>query len=248
MRAAVEVAHRQVAVEQQGDAGVAIECRTVTRRYIVSGRQPVTAVESVDLLVRRGEFVAVQGPSGSGKSTLLGLIAGLETADAGTVKVLGQDPAAMTEVDRARLRRRRLGIVFQSFGLLPALNVLENVVLPLSLDQVPDDDRRRRGLFALVDVGLANRAESRIDDLSGGERQRVAIARALIRGPELILADEPTGSLDDATGVTVLDLLRQAARERNATLVLVTHDPASAARADRVYAMLDGRLREVIQP
>ena len=228
--------------------GLAVECRGVTRRYLVRSEQPVTAVDSVDLAVQRGEFVAIQGPSGSGKSTLLGLLAGLENPDAGTVHVLGQDVGSMAEVDRARLRRRRIGIVLQSFGLLPALNVIENVELPLSLDGVPAAEVRRRGVFALLDVGLADRAESRIDDLSGGERQRVAIARALIGEPSLILADEPTGSLDETTGATVLDLLAAAARGRNAALVLVTHDPASAARADRQYAMLDGRLREVAQP
>ena len=228
--------------------GLAVECRGVTRRYRVGAEQPLTAVDSVDMVVRRGEFVAIQGPSGSGKSTLLGLLAGLEKPDAGTVHVLGLDVGRMAEVDRTRLRRRRLGIVLQSFGLLPPLNVIENVELPLSLDGLPAADVRRRGVFALLDVGLAHRAESRIDDLSGGERQRVAIARALIGEPSLILADEPTGSLDEATGAMVLDLLARAARDRNAALVLVTHDPASAARADRQYAMLDGRLREVLQP
>lgn len=226
----------------------AVECRSVTRRYAIPGQQPLTAVHSVDLAVGRGEFVAIQGPSGSGKSTLLGLLAGLENPDEGTVHVLGQEVGRMTEVERARLRRRRLGIVLQSFGLLPSLNVLQNVTLPLSLQGIADDEARRRGVFALLDVGLADRAESRIDDLSGGERQRVAIARALIGEPALILADEPTGSLDEATGASVLDLLAGAARERNAALLLVTHDPASAARADRRYTMLDGRLGEAARP
>ena len=229
------------------DDGIVVECRSVTKRYASGREQALTAVDSVDVTVRGGEFVAIQGPSGSGKSTLLGLLAGLENPDAGSVWVLGREMSNLPEVERARLRRRRIGIVFQSFGLLPSLNVLQNVVLPLALEGVPHDDQRRRGVFALLDVGLADRAESRIDDLSGGERQRVAIARALAGDPALILADEPTGSLDEMTGSSVLGLLVSTARDRNAALVVVTHDPASAAMADRQYAMLDGRLREVIR-
>ena len=217
----------------------------MTKRYAAGGEQPLTAVDSVDMIVRAGEFVAIHGPSGSGKSTLLGLLAGLERPDTGTVLVLGQDVSDLGEVGRARLRRRRMGIVFQSFGLLPSLDVLQNVVLPLALDRMADNEQRRRGIFALYDVGLADRAESRIDDLSGGERQRIAIARALAGDPALILADEPTGSLDEATGSSVLDLLIHSARERSAALVVVTHDPASASHADRQYAMLDGHLTEV---
>ena len=228
-----------------GTASV-VETTGVTRRYRVAGGRFVTAVDSVDLHVGRGEFVAIQGPSGSGKSTLLGLLAGLERPDTGSVRALGQDLAMIGDAERARLRRRSMGIVFQSFGLLPSLDVLRNVTLPLALDGRQEEERRRLGLFALLDVGLADRAESRIDDLSGGERQRVAIARALAGDPSVILADEPTGSLDEATGESVLDLLAGASRQRGAALTLGTPDPASAARADRRYAMLDGLVREVV--
>jgi putative ABC transport system ATP-binding protein len=228
---------------QVGDSTI-VACEGITRRY-GAGVRSLIAVNDASLTVARGEFVAIQGPSGSGKSTLLGIIAGIEDPDAGTVRVLGQEMNRLAQAARARLRRQNIGIVLQSFGLLPSLSVLQNVLLPLALDDVPQAEQQRRGTFALLDVGLADRGESRIDDLSGGERQRVAIARALVGDPALVLADEPTGQLDEATGASVLGLLAAAARDRGAALILVTHDPASASRADREYAMLDGRLTEV---
>jgi len=222
----------------------AARCTAATRRYTLSGAPAVTAVDRADLVVHEGEFIAVEGPSGSGKTTLLGLLAGLERPDEGRVEVLGHDLSRLTPSELARLRRTSLGIVFQSFGLVASLSASENVALPLALDGVGDRERREVALAALADVGLEAAADARIDELSGGERQRVAIARALAHRPALVLADEPTGSLDEENATNVLELLWRATRSRGASLVLVTHDPASAARSDRRYRMRDGGLAE----
>lgn len=216
--------------------------RGLTRRYVQSGLEPVVAVANVDLTVQAGTVVAIEGPSGSGKTTLLGLLAGLEVPDAGTLEVMGHELSRLSRTERARLRQGRIGIVFQSFGLIPSLNAGENVALPLALAAVPPRDREFRARLALEEVGLGSAYGARIDELSGGERQRVGVARALINEPALILADEPTGSLDEETAGDVLALLTDAVRRRGASLVLVTHDPASAARADHHYLMRDGRL------
>jgi putative ABC transport system ATP-binding protein len=218
-----------------------LECRGVTRRYRVAGADPVVAVDDVDLEVPAGSFIAIEGPSGSGKTTLLGLLAGLEPPDDGTVSVLGHDLSRLSAAERARLRQRRIGIVFQSFGLIPSLSVVENVGLPLLLAGLSGPEREARSRAALEEVGLG-RTGTRVDELSGGERQRVGVARALVIEPAILLADEPTGSLDEANGSAVLELLREAVRRRNTSLVLVTHDPVSAAQADRRYRMRDGRL------
>jgi putative ABC transport system ATP-binding protein len=219
-----------------------VSCRSITRRYERRGLKPVTAVEDVDLEVADGTFVAIEGPSGSGKTTLLGLLAGLESPDAGSITVLGHDLARLSSAERARLRQRRIGIVFQSFGLIASLRAGENVTLPLALAGVAEPERRMRALAVLDEVGLGSAFDARIDELSGGERQRVGVARALVTEPALILADEPTGSLDEANGLDVLRLLVNAVRRRGSSLVLVTHDPASAALADHRYQMRDGRL------
>lgn len=219
-----------------------IECHGASRRFTPRHAEAVRAVESVDLLAARGEFIAVHGPSGSGKTTLLGLLAGIDLADAGTVSLLGHDLARLSETERSVLRRSRVGIVFQSFGLVAALTVVDNVALPLTLAGLAPTERAERATAALAEVGLVARAASHIDELSGGERQRVGVARAIVNGPELILADEPAGSLDDENADVVLDLLARASRAYTATLILVTHDANSAARADRRYSMRDGRL------
>jgi putative ABC transport system ATP-binding protein len=219
-----------------------IACRGVTRRYAQRGIDPVTAVDGVDLVIDEGSFVAIEGPSGSGKTTLLGLLAGLEASDAGEITVLGHDLSRLSAAERARLRQRRVGIVFQSFGLIASLRAGENVALPLALAGVPVREREARARAALEEVGLGSALGARIDELSGGERQRVGVARALVIEPAVILADEPTGSLDEENASGVLELLTDAVRRRGASLVLVTHDPASAARADRHYRMRDGRL------
>ena len=221
---------------------IVISCNGLTRRYALRGVDPVVAVDSVDLEVEPGSFVAIEGPSGSGKTTLLGLLAGLEAPDGGSVTVLGHDLSRLSGAERARLRQRRVGIVFQSFGLIASLRVGDNVGLPLALAGVAEGERQTRSRAVLEEVGLGSAFDARIDELSGGERQRVGVARALVIEPALILADEPTGSLDEENAAGVLKLLADAVRHRGATLVLVTHDPASASLADRHYRMRDGRL------
>jgi ABC-type lipoprotein export system ATPase subunit len=219
-----------------------ISCRRVTRRYEQPGRPPVVAVADVDLEVAAGEFMAVEGPSGSGKTTLLGLIAGLEPPSEGAITLLGHDLGRLTPKERARLRQSRLGIVFQTFGLVASLSAGDNVGLPLLLAGVEEAERIARVRSTLEEVGLGALETARVDELSGGERQRVGAARALVNDPAIILADEPTGSLDEGTGGIVLELLVAAVRRRGASLVLVTHDTASAARADRHLRMRDGRI------
>ena len=219
-----------------------IHCAGLTRSYARSGLEPVVAVDRADLDIAPGTFVAIEGPSGSGKTTLLGLLAGLEPPNAGTVTVLGHDLSRLSGAERARLRQRRIGIIFQSFGLIASLPVVENVGLPLLLANVPQSERASRSRAVLEEVGLGHVVGARMDELSGGERQRVGVARALVIEPALILADEPTGSLDEDNAAGVLELLVGAVRRRGANLLLVTHDPASAARADQRYAMRDGRL------
>jgi ABC-type lipoprotein export system ATPase subunit len=204
------------------------------------GDEDVVALAGVDLTVAAGELVALIGPSGSGKSTLLHLAGGLDVPDAGTVRVADRDLAALSVADRARVRRRDVGFVFQFFHLLPTLSVAENVELPLLLDK-----RRRRAdrVRALLDrVGVAHRAEHLPGELSGGEMQRAAIARALVAQPALLLADEPTGNLDSATGAEVLALLTEVVAEAGTALMMVTHDEAAAALAGRVLRLRDGQL------
>lgn len=219
-----------------------IRCVGATREFSLTDAPPVRAVDAVDLDVAPGEFLAIEGPSGSGKSTLLAMLAGIDRADSGTVTVLGHDLARLSPTERARLRRSGMGVVFQAFGLVGSLSAGDNVALPLALDGVPATERGARADEALARVGLDGYAGARIDELSGGERQRVGVARAIVANPSLILADEPAGSLDDENARDVLDLLEEASRAGGATLVLVTHDPQSAARADRRMFMRDGRL------
>ncbi|MCY7418382.1 MAG: ABC transporter ATP-binding protein [Chloroflexi bacterium] len=223
-----------------------ISCVGLTRRFISHDLEPVEAVASVDLTVDDGEFIAIEGPSGSGKTTLMGLLAGLDLPDEGTVSVLGHDLSRLNTTERARLRRSRIGIVLQSYGLLAVLTAAENVALPLALDGVALLERTTRAAEALRAVGLGGAADARIDELSGGERQRVAVARALVIRPALVLADEPVGSLDDDNARTVLDLLVELNTTMGSAVVLVTHDPVSAGRADRHLRMTDGRLTEGI--
>ena len=207
-----------------------------------AGESTVTVLDGLDLEVGRGERVAITGPSGSGKTSLLLVLTGLEEADAGEVRVDGRSLAAMDADARADLRRERIGIVFQSFHLIPTLTARENVALPLEIGGVAR--ARERAARMLERVGLGERASHYPSELSGGEQQRVAIARALVHEPALVVADEPTGNLDADTGERVVELLFELERETGATLVLVTHDPALAARCDRALALGAGRLRE----
>ncbi len=209
----------------------------------VHGRGPavVTALDGVDLAVRAGEFVAVMGPSGSGKSTLLHLAGGLDAPTSGTVMVEGQDLGATNAADRAALRRRHIGYVFQDFNLIPTLTAAENVSLPRELDGIRRGRARVEALAALREIDLADIANRFPDALSGGQQQRVAIARALIGDRRLLLADEPTGALDSATGESVMTVLRARA-DAGAAVVLVTHEARHAAWTDRVVFLRDGHL------
>ncbi len=198
------------------------------------------ALDGVDLNVQKGEFVAIVGPSGCGKSTLLHLLAALDRPDEGTIVVAGHDLAAARRLNE--YRARDVGMVFQLDNLLPTLTASENVQVPMFGQGHSGRERRRRADELLAMVGLAGRTRNRPPQLSGGERQRVAIARALANAPAILLADEPTGRLDSASGRRVLELLEQVRREQGITVILVTHDPAIAARADRIVQMLDGRI------
>ncbi len=216
-----------------------LELRQATKA-LPSGARMLTILDRVDLSIGAGEFVAILGPSGSGKSTLLGLAAGLDRPTSGEVLLDGERIDALSEDALALLRRRKVGFVFQSFQLLSNLTAEENVLLPLELIDAPDGTARARGL--LDAVGLADRAHHYPVQLSGGEQQRVALARAFAPRPALLLADEPTGNLDGKTGEKVLSLLEALWRESSTTLVLVTHDPALAARAERQVHLRDGRV------
>jgi putative ABC transport system ATP-binding protein len=217
-----------------------LELRQVWKIY-GSGRARVQALREVDLAVEGGELVAVMGPSGSGKSTLLAIAGSLEEPSSGDVLVSGSALSGMTPNQRARLRRRAIGYVFQDFNLLAGLSAVENVALPLELDGVGQRAARASGLAALGELGLAGQAGRFPDELSGGERQRVAIARAVVGDRRLLLADEPTGALDSVNGEGVMRLLRTACK-RGVAGVVVTHDAHLASWADRVVFLRDGRL------
>jgi putative ABC transport system ATP-binding protein len=216
-----------------------VSVRALTMR-LASGGRPLTILEDVSLNVERGDAVAVIGPSGSGKSTLLGLIAGLDAPTGGTITVGGVEITRLGEAALARFRRQTIGYVFQSYHLIPTLTAAENVAVPLELAGARGVAARTRAL--LEQVGLGERAHHYPVQLSGGEQQRVALARAVALDPPLLLADEPTGNLDSATGAAIIDLLFALNRERGSTLLLVTHDPALAERAERVVSLRDGRV------
>ena len=217
-------------------------------RNFREGERIHRVLDRLDAEISSGERVAVMGRSGSGKSTLLNLISGIDRADSGTVQVDGLELTALGEPARTLFRRAHIGFVYQFFNLIPTLDVAENVRLVLELNGVRGRAARERSLAALADVGLRARAQSAIDALSGGEQQRVAIARALVHAPQLLLADEPTGNLDHATAQEVLPSLLALTRARGTTLVLVTHDEALAAAADRVLELREGRLHQRCTP
>jgi putative ABC transport system ATP-binding protein len=217
-----------------------LELRRVSKVY-GSGPSKVHALSDVDLAVERGELVAVMGPSGSGKSTLLTIAGSLEEPTSGEVLVDGIDLASVSRSDRAKLRRRSIGYVFQDFNLLPGLKAVENVTLPLELDGVTAKTARTRAVEAMEELDVADRADRYPDELSGGQRQRVAIARAIVGERGLLLADEPTGALDSVNGEAVMRLLR-AATHRGVAGVVVTHEAQLASWADRVVFLRDGRV------
>jgi putative ABC transport system ATP-binding protein len=217
----------------------AVTATSLTRTY-GEGGSAVHALRGVSLEVPEGQFTAVMGPSGSGKSTLMHLLAGLDTPDAGSVRIAGEDITRMSDRELTRLRRRHIGFVFQSFNLLPTLSAQENVLLPLAIaGSKPEPE----AVDALMErMGLAERRDHKPAQLSGGQQQRVAVARALVTRPTVLFADEPTGNLDSAAGADVLSLLRDAVDLDGQTTVMVTHDSRAAAIADRVLFLADGRI------
>jgi putative ABC transport system ATP-binding protein len=207
------------------------------------GAHIIPALQGVDLSVARGELLALTGPSGSGKSTILNLCGLIDAADSGTIELNGQCINGLSEDELTLLRRNAMGFVFQSFNLVPVMTVAENVDYPLFLAGVPAAERRERVAAQLAAVGLADHAHHRPDALSGGQRQRVAIARALVKRPKLVIADEPTASLDSHTADQVLDLMRERGHAEGAAFVIATHDSRLTRRCDRVVALLDGRIQ-----
>jgi putative ABC transport system ATP-binding protein len=220
--------------------GLIVDARHVSRVFSMPAG-PVTAVRDVTLQIRSGDHVAVRGPSGCGKSTLLHMLGCVEPQTSGTLLFDGQDVSRLSDARRSLLRLRHIGFVFQRFFLLPMLTARENVELPMSEAGLPRETRQQRARDLLEYVGLAARADHRPSQLSGGEMQRVAIARALANGPRLLLADEPTGELDEATGAQIASLLDRV-NQSGTALVIVTHDPTLANRARRILTMRDGQM------
>jgi ABC-type lipoprotein export system ATPase subunit len=227
--------------DHPADAEPIIAAGGVEKTYD-TGAVQVRALAGVDLAVARGEMVAIMGPSGCGKTTLLNCLSGLDTIDAGDVRIEGVSLSSMPDRERTAYRGRRMGFVFQFYNLLPVLSAVENVELPLLVARVAAGEARRRALDALALVGLAERASHVPEELSGGERQRVTIARSLVNDPAIVWADEPTGDLDSEMAQEIVDLMRRLNQERGLTFVIVTHDIAVGRRADRIVRMLDGRV------
>jgi putative ABC transport system ATP-binding protein len=213
-------------------------------KSFVEGERKRAVLENVSLELNKGEIIAILGKSGSGKTTLLNLIGGIDLADRGKIFINGLQLTALNDHERTIFRRAGIGFIFQFFNLIPTLTVWENVALPLELNRLLNDSGRERALELMQEVGLADRIKSFPDRLSGGEQQRVAIARALVHDPALILADEPTGNLDEETGHQVMTLIERLVRRTGKTLIMVTHSLEAAAIADRVFQLRDGKLVE----
>ncbi len=218
-----------------------IQTENLTKIY-GSGETAVTALDHVNIQVKEGEFVAVMGPSGCGKSTLLHLLGGLDRPSEGGVSIDGTAIADMKDDDLTRLRRQKIGFVFQFYNLIPVLTATENAALPVTLDGVRPTEARKRAIEWLERFNLGERLNNRPDQLSGGQQQRVAVARALVAEPALILADEPTGNLDTRSGNEIAGLLRDVTKKYGRTVVMVTHDPRIAAYADRIIFLKDGKV------
>jgi len=218
-----------------------VSTRELTKIYQV-GETTIRAVDGLDIDIEKGEFLSIMGPSGSGKTTLLHLLGCLDVPTSGTITIEGQETAKLGGAALARIRREKVGFVFQEFNLLPVLNAVENVELPLRYLKIKPAERRARAMAALEKVGLTDRANNKPSQLSGGESQRVAIARALVTEPALVLADEPTGELDTANTVKLMELLSELNRDFDQTFAIVTHDPMVAEKTRRIISVRDGRV------
>ena len=218
-----------------------IEISDLVKEY-EQGERPLRVLDDVDMVIERGEFMAIMGPSGSGKSTLLNLIGALDRPTSGKVVIDGVDIATLNDNELADLRNRKIGFVFQFFNLIPRMNALSNVELPLTIAGVGKKERRARADKLLSMVGLGDRVEHKPSQLSGGEQQRVAIARALVNDPEVLLCDEITGNLDSKTGEEIMHLLRNLNQQQGKTFAIVTHDPVVAQSTDRIVQIRDGRI------
>jgi putative ABC transport system ATP-binding protein len=229
-------------LENNGNGAEAVRTVALVRHYKM-GRSIIPAVDGVSIAADRGEFIALLGASGSGKSTLLNLIAGLDRPDSGAIVVEGHDLATMTSHDLAQYRRHTVGMVFQSFNLVPTMTAYENVELPMRFAEVRRKERRSRVEDALSKVGLQDRASHRPSELSGGEQQRIALARALVNQPKILLADEPTGNLDSKTGTEIMGLIKELNRSLDMTVIMVTHERALADRyAGKMVFLGDGKV------
>ena len=220
-----------------------LETRSLTKTYRMGG-ETIYALRDVDFAAGQGDFVVINGPSGSGKTTFLNLISAIDRPTSGDVFIEGRSTSEQTERQLAALRKSRIGLIFQSFNLIPVLSAAENVEYPLLIQRLPKPDRRRRVDSILNEVGLSDLGRRRPNELSGGQRQRVAIARALITQPKIVLADEPTANLDSETGGSVMELMRGLNEEHCVTFLIVTHDPAVSDYGERHIRIHDGGLRE----
>jgi putative ABC transport system ATP-binding protein len=233
--------HKELLSSNGKDEDSILQTVALTKHYRM-GEVTVKALQDVNLNIHKGEFVAIMGPSGSGKSTLLHLLGGLDYPTSGDVLLAGQALSQLSDNEITRVRRRKVGFIFQFYNLLPTLTVTENIALPLLIDGQSLEQYRERLDSLLSLVNLEDRARHRPDQLSGGQQQRVAIVRALINNPEIVLADEPTGNLDSKTGTGILELLQRSCAELGATIVMVTHDARAASFASRVLFLKDGQL------
>ena len=222
---------------------VVVRLDNVVKTYSM-GESEVHALRGISFEIEQGEFLSIMGPSGSGKSTCMNMIGCLDRPTSGSVEINGKETAKMTEKELAVLRNQTVGFVFQQYHLIPSMNVLENVMLPLKYQKVEKSERVERAKKALEAVGLGDRLKHRPHELSGGQKQRVAIARAMITEPKILLADEPTGALDSSTGKQVMELFKTINREKGTTVIIVTHDPGIGASTQRCIKILDGQVTE----
>ena len=224
---------------------IAVNCAKLTKTY-ASGTTKVNALSGVDLQVKQGELLMLAGPSGCGKTTLISIIAGILNYDQGNCKVLGEEPATMSGLEKLEFRAKNIGFVFQAFNLIPNLTVAENAAIPLMINGMKRDAATKQAGELLAEMGLAEKVNAAPASLSGGQQQRVAIARALIHSPQLIVCDEPTSALDGETGQKILTLMKKIAMDQNRTLVVVTHDIRIFPFADRIAMMEDGHVRKIL--